>query len=165
MEDPTIAFFMITLTAMIYSVLSLHITRTVGNRKRVNEIREEMNRISAELKKVDYSTEAGRKEADDMQGKIPNLMSESMMLNFKPLIIVLPIYAIVSYVVKTLFPLFQITLGFSVPTFPYYLLLLRFNTVMDAFPNWRNEFGTFGWFTLCILFSGILTQLINEAFE
>jgi len=162
MEDSTVAFFIITATAMIYSALSLYITRTLGNRKRVKEIQEEMNRISAGLKKVD-STEARRKEAEKEQAKIPGLMTESMILQFKPLVVILPIFAVISYLVKTFFPYFQIKLGFSVPTFPYYWMLLRFN--LDSFPNWRDEFGTFGWFILCLVFSGIFIQLITDAFE
>jgi uncharacterized membrane protein (DUF106 family) len=165
MEDPSIAFFLITVTAMVYSIASLHISRTLGNRKRVKEIQAEMKRISAGLKKMDYSTEAGRKEAELEQEKIPSLMTESMVLQFKPLVIILPIFAVVSYLVKTFFPYFGIKLGFSIPTFPYYLLLLRFNMVMDAFPNWRDEFGTFGWFTLCIIFSGIFVQVLTDYFE
>ena len=163
MEDPSIAFLLITVTAMIYSVISLHISRVVGNKKRVKEIQEEMNRISAGLKKADYSTEAKRKEAEKEQEKIPGLMTESMVLQFKPLVVILPIFAVVSYLVKTFFPYFKITLGFSIPTFPYYWLLLNFN--LDVFPNWRNEFGTFGWFILCLVFSGIFIQLITDAFE
>ena len=163
MEDPTVAFFIITATAMIYSALSLYITRTLGNRKRVKEIQEEMNRISSGLKKAGDSTEARRKEAEKEQAKIPSLMTESMILQFKPLVVILPIFAVISYLVKTFFPYFQIKLGFSIPTFPYYWLLLNFN--LDSFPNWRNEFGTFGWFILCLVFSGIFIQLISDAFE
>jgi len=165
MEDPSIAFFVITVTAMIYSVASLHITRTFGNRKRVKEIQAEMNRISAGLKKTDYGTEAGRKEAENEQEKIPSLMTESMVLQFKPLVVVLPIFALLSYLIKTSFPYFAIKLGFPIPTFPYYVLLLRFNVIMEAFPNWRDEFGTFGWFTLCIVFFGIFIQLVTDFFE
>ncbi|MCX6776641.1 MAG: EMC3/TMCO1 family protein [Candidatus Micrarchaeota archaeon] len=162
MEDQIVAFFIITATAIIYSALSLYITRTLGNRKRVKEIQEEMNRISSGLKKAD-GTEAKRKEAEKEQGRIPGLMSESMILQFKPLVVILPIFAVVSYLVKTFFPYFQIKLGFSIPTFPYYWMLLRFN--LDSFPNWRDEFGTFGWFILCLVFSGIFIQLITDAFE
>jgi uncharacterized membrane protein (DUF106 family) len=163
MEDSTIAFFVITVTALIYSAISLYVTRFLGNRKRVKEIQEEMNRISAMLKKADYATDAGRKEAEKEQGRIPKLMSESMMLQFKPLLVLLPIFAVISYLVRTFFPYFAIKLGFSIPTFPYYWLLLRFN--FDAFPNWRDEFGTFGWLLLCVVFSGILIQIIVDRME
>lgn len=163
MDDPTIAFFIVTVSAVIYSAVSLYINRTVGNRKRVKEIQAEMNRISAKLRKIDYSSDAGRKEADEEQAKIPKLMSESMILQFKPLVVILPIFAVLTYLVRTSFPYFQIELGFSIPTFPYYWLLLRFN--FDTFPNWRNEFGTFGWLLLCVLFSGIIIQTVVDQME
>jgi uncharacterized membrane protein (DUF106 family) len=163
MEDPIVAFFVITASAVIYSAISLHINKTIGNRRRVKEIQEEMNRISAKLKKVGYESEAGRKEAEIEQERIPKLMSESMMLQFKPLIVILPIFAVLTYLVRTTFPYFSIKLGFSIPTFPYYWLLLRFN--LDSFPNWRNEFGTFGWLLLCVVISGILIQVITDRIE
>lgn len=163
MNDPTIAFFVITVSAVIYSAVSLHINKTVGNRKRVKEIQEEMNRISVKLKKIDYGTDAGRKESEEEQGKIPKLMSESMVLQFKPLLVILPIFAILTYLIRTSFPYFAVKLGFSIPTFPYYWLLLRFN--FDTFPNWRDEFGTFGWLLLCVVFSGIIIQVITDRIE
>lgn len=163
MDDPTIAFFIITISAVIYSAVSLHINKTIGNRKRVKEIQNEMNQISAKLKKIDYESDAGRKEADEEQSRIPKLMSESMMLQFKPLLIILPIFAILTYFIRTSFPYFAVKLGFSIPTFPYYWLLLRFN--FDTFPNWRDEFGTFGWLLLCVLFSGLVIQIVVEQVE
>jgi KaiC/GvpD/RAD55 family RecA-like ATPase len=41
----------ITVTAVVYSATSLYVTRIVGNRKRVKEIQDEMNRISNMLRK------------------------------------------------------------------------------------------------------------------
>ncbi|MEM3690226.1 MAG: hypothetical protein QXZ40_00660, partial [Candidatus Micrarchaeia archaeon] len=104
MDDSTVAFFAISLTALVYTVVSMHIMRVLGTRKRVREIQEEMNRISVKLRKIDYSTEAGRREAEEEQKKIPALMNESMMLQFKSLFVVIPIFLLVSYFVKTLFP-------------------------------------------------------------
>ena len=163
MEDATIAFFIITVTAVIYSATSLYVTKIVGNRKRVKEIQEEMNRVSKLLRKTDYKSDAERKEVEELQSKIPKLMSESMILQFKPLIILLPVFAIMSYLIRSTFPYLQVKLGFSIPTFPYYWLLLRFN--FDTFPNWRNEFGTFGWLLLCVVFSGIVIQVVVDQIE
>ncbi|NYZ79561.1 DUF106 domain-containing protein [Candidatus Micrarchaeota archaeon] len=163
MDDSTIAFFAITFSAVIYSAISLHINKTVGNRKRVKEIQDEMNRISGMLRKTDYGTEASRKQAEAEQEKIPKLMTESMVLQFKPLLIILPIFAILTYFVRTTFPNFIIKLSFAIPTFPYYWLLLRFN--LDTFPNWRDQFGTFGWLLISVLVSGLLTQVVVDQIE
>jgi uncharacterized membrane protein (DUF106 family) len=163
MDESTVALFVITFTAVIYSAIALHINKTVGNRKRVKEIQAEMNRISTMLRKTDYNNDAARKQAEAEQDKIPKLMTESMMLQFKPLLIILPIFAILSYFVRTVFPNFIIKLSFALPTFPYYWLLLRFN--MSTFPNWRDQFGTFGWLLISVLFSGLMTQLIVDQIE
>lgn len=156
MGDMDFAFIVITATALVYSVLSLHINRTIGNRKRVKEIQKEMNRISGLLKKADYQSEASRKEAEVEQEKIPKLMMESMMLQFKPLIITLPIFIVLSYVMKNFFAGFFIKIAFALPIFIQNL---------DRFPNWRDEFGPLGWFVLCLLFSGIIVQLVIERVE
>ena len=153
MEDPTVAFFVITVTALLYSAMSLHISKTIGNRRRVKEIQDEMNRISAKLRKLDLNSESGKKEAEAEQGKIPELMSESMMLQFKPLVIMIPIFLLLSYIVKNVFPTFTIKLAFALPIFIQNL---------DRFPNWRDEFGPLGWFVLCLLFSGLLMQFIID---
>lgn len=153
MEDSMVAFFAITLTALVYCAFSIHIARTWGNRKRVKEIQEEMNRISAKLRRIDYNSEAGRKEAEEEQKRIPALMNESMMLQFKPLVITLPLFLVMSYVLKTLFSNFVIKLPFALPIFIQNL---------DRFPNWRDEFGPIGWFVLCLLFSSILMQIIID---
>jgi uncharacterized membrane protein (DUF106 family) len=163
MDDSTIAFFVITFTAVIYSSIALHINKTIGNRKRVKEIQAEMNRISGMLRKTDYDNEAARKQAEAEQEKIPKLMTESMVLQFKPLLIILPIFAILSYFVRTTFSNFVIKLSFAIPTFPYYWLLLRFD--LSTFPNWRDQFGTFGWLLLSVLFSGLITQLVVDQIE
>jgi uncharacterized membrane protein (DUF106 family) len=163
MDDSTIAFVVITVSAVIYSAIALHINKTVGNRKRVKEIQNEMNRISGMLRKTDYNNEALRKQAEAEQEKIPKLMTESMVLQFKPLLLILPIFAILSYFVRTTFPNFAIKLGFAIPTFPYYWLLLRFN--LDTFPNWRDQFGTFGWLLISVLVSGLITQVVVDQIE
>jgi len=80
-------------------------------------------------------------------------MSESMMLQFKPLLIMIPIFLLLSYVVKNVFPNFTIKLAFALPIFIQNL---------DRFPNWRDEFGPLGWFVLCLLFSGLLMQFIID---
>lgn len=163
MDNSMIAFIVITVSAVIYSAVSLHINKTVGNRKRVKEIQNEMNRISGMLRKTDYNNETSRKQAEAEQERIPKLMTESMVLQFKPLLIILPIFAILSYFVRTTFPDFAIKLGFAIPTFPYYWLLLRFN--LDTFPNWRDQFGTFGWLLISVLISGLITQVVVDQIE
>lgn len=161
MNNETIAFFVITLTSIIYSIFSLHVTKTLGKRTRVKQIQEEVNRISKRMPDTHKMSEKEKLEFQKEQDKLPSLLSESMSLQFKPLLISLPIFIVLSYLIKTYFPYFSIQLSFSIPTFPYYWLILRF----DNFPNWRDTFGPFGWFILTLLLSSLMAQAIIPRIE
>lgn len=161
MGTEAITFLVITLIAVIYSVVSLHIARTIGNRARVKQIQEEVGRINKKLQETHKMSEKEKAEFQKEQDKLPSLLSESMVLQFKPLLISLPMFIILSYFIKTYFTSFVILLSFSIPTFPYYWLLLRFGD----FPNWRNEFGPFGWFILVLVISGLVAQAIIHETE
>jgi hypothetical protein len=87
---------------------------------------------------------------------VPNLLKESMMLNFKPLIVTLPAFFGITWLLRMVFPSFKITLGVYLPIF-----IQNF----DRFPNWRNEFGVTGWFVLSLLFAGLLMQFIIGKIE
>ena len=161
MEPEVLAFFAITITAVIYSFISIHINRTIGNRARVKKIQEEVNKINKKMQEMHKMSEKEKAEFQKEQDKLPALLSESMVLQFKPLLIILPIFAILSYLIRTFFPYFNIQLGFSIPTFPYYWLLFRF----DNFPNWRNKFGSFGWFIVAVLVGSLVAQAIIQQIE
>lgn len=152
MIDATLAFFAISSTAVVYSALSTHITKTWGNRTRVTQIQAEMNRINNLMTEaVKKNDEKKKKEAEAEQAKIAGLMKESMILQFKPLAITLPIFFGLSWALRTLFPNFQIKLAFALP-----IVIQNF----DRFPNWRDTFGVIGWFILALIFSGLLVQFI-----
>jgi uncharacterized membrane protein (DUF106 family) len=161
MEPEVLAFFAITITAIVYSVISIHIAKTIGNRTKLKQIQEEINKINKKMQEMHKMSEKEKAEFQKEQDKLPALLSESMVLNFKPLLISLPIFFVLSYLVRTYFPSFHIQLSFSIPTFPYYWLLLRF----DNFPNWRNEFGSLGWFILTLLVSSLISQAVIQQIE
>jgi len=150
--DSTLTFFAITLTALVYSAISGLITNKLGNRARVTQVQAEMNRINNMLSEaVKQNDEKKKKDAEAEQGRIPELMKESMMLQFKPLIVTLPIFFALSWGLKAAFPEFTIKLSFALPIFIQNL---------EKFPNWRDTFGVIGWFILALLFSGLLMQFI-----
>lgn len=152
-EEAIISFFAITCTAVVYTALSSHAQKILGNRDRAKQIQDEMNRINniaSEAMKT--SDEKKKKEAELEQEKMGGLMKEMMILNFKPLIITLPVFYGLSAAMRSLFPAFQIKLAFALPIFIQNL---------DKFPNWRSEFGVLGWFILTIIFSGLLIQAIT----
>ncbi len=153
MIDATTAFFAITVIAVVYSAITTHITKTWGNRARVTQIQAEMNRINNMMTEaVKHNDEKKKKEAEAEQGKIAGLMKESMILQFKPLVVTLPVFIGLSWVLRTTFPEFQIKLAVALPIF-----IQNFNN----FPNWRDTFGVIGWFILALLVSGLLVQFIT----
>lgn len=156
-DDAAIAFFAITLTALVYSALSTYATKTLGNRARVAQVQAEMNRINNMMSEaVKKNDEGKKKEAEKEQTRIPSLMKESMILQFKPLIVTLPIFFVASWLLKELFPYFTIKLAFSLP-----IVIQN----LDRFPNWRDTFGVVGWFILALIFSGLLMQFITGKIE
>jgi len=151
-DDAFISFAAITLTALAYSSVSGYVMRVWGNRARAKEIQDEIKRITRLAQEATKSGDAKRqKEAEEQQGRVPDLMKESMILNFKPLVVTLPIFIAASWLMRTMFPNFKITLGVYLPIFIQNL---------NNFPNWRNEFGVVGWFILAIFFGGMLMQFI-----
>lgn len=152
-----LAFFAISLTAVVYSAISGHITKVWGNRTRVTQIQADMNRINNMMTEaVKRNDEKKKKEAEAEQARIPNLMKESMVLQFKPLIITLPIFFVASWFMRSAFPEFQMKLAVALPIFIQNL---------DRFPNWRDTFGAIGWFILALIFSGLLFQFISGKIE
>lgn len=156
-DDAFIAFCAITLTSLAYSLVSGYMTKTWGNRARATEIQREINRVSALAQEAAKSKDSAKqKEADELQGKVPGLLQESMILNFKPLLVTLPAFFAISWVLRQSFPNFKITLGVYLPIFIQNL---------DKFPNWRNEFGVIGWFVVSLLFAGLFVQFVGGKVE
>lgn len=156
-EDPTTAFFAIAITALVYAAISNEMIKKLGDKKRVKHIQDEMNRINKMAIEVGKTgDEKRRKEAEEQQAKIPDMLKESMILQFKPLVVTLPIFFGVSWVVKQVFPSFEVKFSFALPIFIQNL---------DRFPNWRDTFGVFGWFILAIIFGGMLLQYVIGQLE
>jgi len=156
-EDAALSFFAIGLTAICYSLLSRYIQKRIGNRDRVKEIQDEVNRINTKLKSaVGSGNEKKQQEAEAEQEKLADLLKESMMLQFKPLLVSLPMFIGISWALRQVFPTFSIKLAFSIPVVIQNL---------ENFPNWRDTFGPVGWFVIALLVSGILMQVIVSRIE
>ena len=145
------SFELLTLSAVLFSLVNITINRKLGNRKRLDEIR---NTISSYQKE---STEAMKKkdqkklkELELKQDELLKMTNEMLMLQFKPLLVVLPLFYIAAGLVKSTFPTFVITLPISLPV-PTGLSIV-----------WRNVFGPFGWFVICILITGIIFEIATS---
>ncbi|MBI4399862.1 DUF106 domain-containing protein [Candidatus Micrarchaeota archaeon] len=152
-----IQFGLISLAGILYSVFTIFVTEKIGNRARANEIQKEIKELNEKIKKLQNSKEKkGEEELNKTQEKIPKLLYESMMLQFKPLILTLPALFLLPPFLKSIFMDFTITLGFYLPIF-----LQNF----EHFPNWRNVFGTIGWFWIVFIFSSLIIQLISTVYK
>ena len=152
MTTPIEAFYAVSAIGIAYSLISIIITKRFGNRERVKEIQKEVNEINKRytdaLKRGDKA-EVARTQAE--QARLPGLLKDSMILQFKPLVLLLPFLLVLPAVARMLFPDFVITLSFDIPIFIQN---------WERFPNWRSEFGAVGWFWLSFLFSSLSAQLL-----
>ena len=140
--------------AMAYAATSFIIYQKIGNPKRIKEIQAESSRLSKEMGEAMKSKDDKRIDAINKEyEKFFPKMGEMMMLQFKPMLLILPIYIILTPIVKSTFDGFTIVL-------PVYLPIFIQN--LDKFPNWRNLFGPIGWFWLCVIFGGLAISIIKS---
>jgi len=157
LANEILAFGVISLIGMAYAFISIGITNRFGNRGRVKEIQKQINdttKAYQDALKKDDAAETKRLEAE--QAKMPGLLRESMVLQFKPLVFLLPFLLILPAICRWIYPDFIITLPFQLP-----IAIQHF----ERFPNWRAEFGAVGWFWLAFLFSSLLAQFLVGQFK
>ena len=143
-----------TLTVMIAAIgigtsfLALFLMEKFGNRDRIKEIQNEINRINKEMMEATKHKDNALLAKLEKEGdKLPALMQESMVLNLKStFLIIAPIYLLMSIIIRALFPSFEITLPFNIPT------LSGFNFL------WRDTFGPWGWFLISSAVFNIIFQ-------
>jgi len=156
--DAGLQLFVIAAAALVYYTISSYILTKTGSKQRIKEIQDEMNRINnraIEAAKPNAS-ESVKKEAEDLQAKMPELLKESMIVQFKPIIFTLPVFFVLIWLLKFAFPYFVVVLPFKLPIFIYNI---------QNFPNWRDTFGVTGWFILVTFFGGLALQYIAGVFE
>jgi len=142
----------IAIIGIATSFLIAFLLERFGNRRRVKEIQEQINKINKEyMEATKKKDEKKMAELDKESDKLPALMKESMILNFKGMAISLPVIFIVPWVVKFLFPDFLITLPFNFP--------VPFRSATELI-EWRSVFGPNGWFWLTFIIIGGVCQMI-----
>jgi len=152
MKMDTVAAVIIVLSAIAYSFILNTLLNKFGGRQRINEIQREVN----ETNKAYF--EAGKKndakkiaELEVKMKQLPKLMSESMVLNLKCILITLPTIGIVLWLVRFAFPAFTIALPFDLP-------VPRFQP--NQLFEMKNVFGTYGWFIISAVVFGGIAQFI-----
>ena len=95
---------LIALTAILYTLLSFYIQRKMSNIKKVYEMQEQIKSKSKELNEM-VKRGASNDELLAKQKEVMSLASKSMMSQMKPMVIILPLFLIVYYLLlPILFP-------------------------------------------------------------
>lgn len=93
-----IAGYLLILLAGIYVALSIVLQRKLSNPKRLREIQEIIKEKTKELNELAKSR-ADPKALADKQKELMPLLNETMKLQFKPLLVVLPIFIALYYLI------------------------------------------------------------------
>ena len=148
-----VSTIIIAAVGIIIPFVTAFLMEKYADRKRLKEIQDEINRINKE-----YISAAKRKdekriaELDKESDKLGALSKESLMLSFKSMAIAIPIFFIALWIVKYVFPTFEITLPFSLPV-PF-----RSSNLIDM----RNVFGPQGWLIITVFIGGILQFAVTS---
>jgi len=148
----------ITALALAYSVVSMVLQYTLGNRRRVQQIQKEMQDLQKEFQKAAKDgDEKELKRLDEKQKAMTGLMFESMKYQFKPMLVILPTFIILfggfgfAGILHLLFDGFTITLPIA--------LHLNGNELLGLNILQSSVYGVRGYFLVVLFFSGILLQL------
>ena len=94
----------VIVTALAYTLASVAIQRKLSNPVRLQEIQIQINKISKELNEM-IKNNAPKEAITEKQKEIMPLMGESMKAQFKPMVIILPLFFIVYYALVPLIPI------------------------------------------------------------
>lgn len=105
MENFEIGFAVITIAAFAWTLLSAYITRKFGKPERMKEIQKEMREAGKEMSEAMKSNDAARiEQAKKRQAASIGLSMEMMKLQFKPMMIFLPLFFIFTFLLATAIP-------------------------------------------------------------
>ncbi len=154
---------LITAAALAYSVFSLVLQYTLGNRRRVTEIQKEMQTMQKEFQAAaKKGDEHELKRLEEKQKHMSGLMMESMKHQFKPLLVILPTFMVLfggfgfAGVLNIWFPQFSQVLPIALHLDSQELLGL--NILHDS------VYGVRGYFLVVLFFSGLLLQAVATPF-
>ena len=149
---------LLTVIALAYSVLSLVLQYTLGNRRRVQQIQKDMQEMQKEFQKaVKSGDEKELKRLEERQKHMTGLMFESMKYQFMPMLVILPTFIVLfggfgfAGILNILFPGYATTLPIAMHLTGTELLGL--NILHDS------VYGVRGFFLVILFFSGLLLQL------
>ena len=142
----------ITVFAIVVSVLLSVLMKKYGGRDRIIAIQKEVSEVNKQY--FDAGKKGDKKKVAELEEKmkdLPKLMTESMFLNLKSLVIMLPLFLAATWFVKFVFPNFTIELPIQIPV-P--------RSFLPPVIEMKSVFGTYGWFILSLVVFGGIAQLV-----
>ncbi len=142
----------ITVVAISASLATAIILEKLGISTRMKEIQAFTNKVNKE-----YFEALKRKDSKKLDELEPELKKsqqmsfESITLSLKSMAVVLPLAFVVPYLIRIFVPVFEIVLPFKLP--------IPFRSPTELI-EWRDTFGSYGWYWLSFIFFGGITQLI-----
>ena len=147
----------IMLWSLVFSIVSFEATRRLGNRKRQKEIKAEIDAFQKEMSKaVKEKDQAALKRLEPRQKQVTEMMTEMMMLPFKSMIVVIPLFLVVISLLQQNFPGFTINLPFGLHLPEIFSLRILSPSV----------YGPRGFFIVSGMFWGLIIEAIySKKFE
>ena len=152
--DPT---YLIASVGAAYSLAYRLVQKKFGNMKRVKEIQKQFSDLNKELSEATKKNDQAKvQEIMKRQQEVMPLLNESMIIQFKPMIFVLPLIFLIPMVLRDHYNWFSIKIPFAIPVFFQHF---------ENFPNWRDTFGPVGWFFITIFLFQIAASLLMTIYN
>ena len=142
--------------SFVFSIFSWLANNKFGDRKKVKRINKEIQAFQKELNEATKNNDKKKlKEFEKQDSEIMAKTKEMMMLSFKPLIVILPLFwGAYAFLLPSLFPDFMVdNLSFHLPS-----------SIMFWLP-WKNYLGARGLFIYSLVLFGFALQLGEKVFE
>lgn len=146
----------VAVAALIFSVVTFVANQTFGKRQRLKEIQKTVNDYQKQMKDATVSKDEKKlKELEAREPEMLKLTQEMVVLPFRSMVIVLPLFFGALWIVEPLLQGFSLTLPFSIPVPDLGLFSL----------NWRNTFGPRGSFILWTIVFGLVIEQVFSQIE
>lgn len=101
---PLGAELVIIAIGVAYTLVSVFLQRKLSNPRRVRDIQAKLKRLTSELNAL-VKSNAPKEEIAARQGEMMPLMGESMRTQIKPMLVILPLFLVLYYVMLPVLPL------------------------------------------------------------
>lgn len=142
--------------AALYAVFTVFINRTFGERKKLKKIQDDMKAFQKEYQDAIKKNDQARiKQLEVREKEFAGMMKDMMLLPFKSLIIILPTFLVLIWLLTGWFPHFTIQLPIS----------LHINEIFALKILNPSVYGTRGYFILSAAFIGLILEAILNLIE